>query len=83
VVVADLNNDRVRVAAVTSGTFYGRAMTAGDIYTIAGTGQANESGDGGPATKAQLSQPAGLGFDGAGDLFVSDLDFGRIREISG
>lgn len=82
-IAGEANGDRLRVVAARSGTFYGRAMTAGDIYTIAGTGQANESGDGGPATKAQLSQPAGLGFDGAGDLFVSDLDFGRIREISG
>jgi secreted PhoX family phosphatase len=83
VVLADLNNDRVRVIAESTGTFYSQAMTAGDIYTIAGTGHSRESGDGGPAVKAQLSQPDGLGFDGAGDLFVADLDFGRIREISG
>jgi hypothetical protein len=39
-VIADTFNSRVRVAAVRSGTFYGRAMTAGDIYTVAGTGRA-------------------------------------------
>ena len=37
-VIADTGNDRVRVVAASTGTFYGRAMTAGDIYTVAGTG---------------------------------------------
>jgi len=32
------DNNRIRVVAASTGTFYGRAMTAGDIYTIAGTG---------------------------------------------
>jgi hypothetical protein len=36
--VADSANNRIRVVAATSGTFYGAAMTAGDIYTVAGTG---------------------------------------------
>jgi hypothetical protein len=80
--LADTNNDRVRVVADATGTFYGQLMTAGDIYTIAGTGQGTESGDGGPATQAVLGQPIGLGFDGAGNLFVAD-ESGRIREISG
>jgi len=35
-VLADGLNRRVRVVAVTTGTFYGQAMTKGDIYTVAG-----------------------------------------------
>ena len=31
--IADINNNRVRVVAGRTGTFYGQPMTAGDIYT--------------------------------------------------
>ena len=37
VVIADASG-RVRVIAVPAGTFYGQAMTADDIYTVAGNG---------------------------------------------
>ena len=42
--VADEGNNRVRLVAATSGTFYGVAMTAGDIYTVAGDGTGGYSG---------------------------------------
>jgi hypothetical protein len=38
--------------------FEGQAMTAGDIYIAAGNGRVGFSGDGGPATSAELSLPA-------------------------
>ena len=38
-------------------------MTAGDIYTIAGTGTAGYTGDGGPAASAQVSVPGGVAAD--------------------
>ena len=34
--IADTGNNVIRVVAETTGTFYGQAMTAGDIYTVAG-----------------------------------------------
>ena len=37
-VIADTWNNRIRVVAARSGTCYGRAMTAGHIYTVAGGG---------------------------------------------
>src|SRR5438552_1756134 len=55
VLIADAGNARVRVVAARTGTFYGRAMTAGDIYTVAGDGSYGFSGDGGPATSAELT----------------------------
>ena len=55
--VADTFNNRVRMIAATSGTFYGIAMTAGDIYTVAGNGSFGFGGDGGPATAAELNAP--------------------------
>jgi hypothetical protein len=50
-VIPDSGNYRVRVVAAATGTFYGQAMTAGDIYTVAGDGTGGYSGDGGPATR--------------------------------
>src|SRR6266702_3033365 len=69
----------VRVMAATSGTFYGRAMTAGDVYTIAGNGVAGFSGDGGPATSAELGQPTGLAVDPAGNVIIADIITDRVR----
>jgi uncharacterized protein (TIGR03437 family) len=56
---------------------------AGFITTIAGTGTPGFSGDGGPATAAQLDAPGGLVFDAAGNLIVADSLNNRIRKISG
>jgi trimeric autotransporter adhesin len=80
-VIADTGNERVRVVAATSGTFYGQAMTAGDIYTVAGGGS-DGLGDGGPATSAELSQPAGVAVDGAGNLVIADSGSDRVRVVA-
>jgi sugar lactone lactonase YvrE len=50
------------------------------IVTVAGTGQAGFSGDGGPATQARLHGPMGLAFDAAGNLFIACGN--RVRRIS-
>jgi hypothetical protein len=82
VVIADTPNQRVRVVAVKAGTFYGQAMTAGNIYTVAGTGTHGFSGDGGPAAAAELSHPAGAAVDGSGNLLIADGGNGRIRVVA-
>jgi sugar lactone lactonase YvrE len=81
-VVADTGNSRIRVVAAQSGTFYGQAMTAGDIYTIAGDGERNLTGDGGPAAAAELRLPGGLTTDSAGNLVIADTGNQRIRVIA-
>ena len=81
-VIADTFNYRVRVVAESSGTFYGRSMTAGDIYTVAGNGGSGFSGDGGPAIRSGLYGPAGVAVDG-GNLMISDTNHDRIRIIGG
>src|SRR5204862_6979532 len=53
----------------------------GAISTVAGTGKAGFGGDGGPAPKAQMSQPHSLAFDAAGDLYVCDIVNHRSRKI--
>ncbi len=81
-VIADTENDRVRVVAATTGTFYGQAMTAGDIYTVAGDGQSSGLGDGGPATKAELAWPGAVAFDGSGNLLIADTLHDRVRLVA-
>ncbi len=53
----------------------------GTISTVAGTGKAGFSGDGGPATKAQMSAPHSLAFDPQGDILVCDILNHRVRKI--
>jgi hypothetical protein len=55
--------------------------STGIISTVAGNGTAGFSGDGGTATSAQLNQPMGLGFDGAGNLYFVDRANYRIRKV--
>jgi hypothetical protein len=81
-IIADRDNMRVRVVAATTGTFYGQAMTAGDIYTVAGNGQFGYSGDGGPATKAKLYVPRGVAVDGSGNLVIADTGNARVRVVA-
>ena len=69
--IADTNNQRIRVV-----------NTNGTISTIAGTGVAGISGDGGPASAAQLSRPVGLAIDAANNLFVADESNLRLRKIT-
>jgi hypothetical protein len=80
--IADSGNERVRVVAASSGTFYGQAMTAGDIYTVAGNGTDAFTGDGGAATAAGLL-PVSAVADTAGDLLIADATSNRIREVAG
>ena len=54
--------------------------TSGIISTIAGT-TIGFSGDGGPATSAQLNTPQGIAVDSLGNIFIADFYNNRIREI--
>ena len=80
--IADTGNNRVRVVAHKTGTFYGQPMAAGYIYTIAGTGTAGFSGDGGPATEATL-YPVGVAVDATGNLLIADTGDFRVRIVTG
>jgi streptogramin lyase len=56
-------------------------LKTGIISTVAGTGVAGFSGDGGLATKAQLRQPHSLIFDRDGTLLICDIGNQRIRRL--
>jgi uncharacterized repeat protein (TIGR01451 family) len=66
---ADRYNDRVRMVSAS-----------GTITTVAGNGNCCFSGDGGPATGAELSSPTGVALDSAGNLYIADSS--RIRMVS-
>jgi cysteine-rich repeat protein len=68
--IADTNNNRIR-----------RIEQDGSLTTLAGTGAAGFSGDGGPATSAELNLPSGIAVDGIGQVFVSDTTNHRVRRI--
>jgi len=55
--------------------------TLGIITTIAGTGIAGFSGDGGPAINAQLDTPTGVAKDIFGNIYISDSGSNRIRKV--
>jgi len=69
--IADTYNDRIR------------KVSNGVIATVAGAGVEGYNGDGGPATSALLSQPAGVAVDPSGNLYIADSGNGRVRKVSG
>jgi sugar lactone lactonase YvrE len=69
--IADAGNQRIRKVA------------AGVITTVAGNGIDGYSGDGGPATNAELASPQGIAADSSGNIYITDPTNNRIRKISG
>jgi len=69
--IADRNNNRVR-----------KINTSGIISTIAGTGAAGYTGDGGLATLAKLSHPNGVVVDASGNVYIADESNNVIRMIN-
>ena len=68
--IADFYNNRVRKVGIN-----------GIITTVVGNGLNYYIGDGGPATNAELNGPAGLAFDGSGNLFIADVGNNVIRKV--
>ena len=90
---APLSPDGVAVAG--DGTLYTadhyqnrirRVGVDGKISTVAGNGTSGFSGDGGPASSAQLYSPlgfpSGVAVAGDGTLYISDVGNNRIRKVT-
>jgi sugar lactone lactonase YvrE len=69
--VADSMNNVVRMV-----------NAAGIISTIAGNDTNGYSGDGGQATSAALNNPQDVALDSQGNLYISDRNNNRIREVN-
>jgi len=69
--IADAGNNRVRMV-----------NPIGVISTVAGNGTGGYSGDGGPATAAELNTPQSVAVDPSGDIFIADSSNNVIREVS-
>jgi RHS repeat-associated protein len=82
--IADSIDNRIEEIPNTTGTQWGIAMTAFDVYTIAGsaTGVAGHSGDGGKGYNALLSGPSSVVIDESGDLYIADSGNNRVQVVS-
>ena len=71
VYIADFNNDLIRKVTTSTGI----------ITSIAGNYSNGFSGDGGPATNAQIVQPTGVAVDATGNVYIADYGNARIRKV--
>ena len=78
VYIADTGNHRVRRVnrggTITDDRGYGLGRTPGESRGF--------SGDGGPATAAQLSGPRGVAVDGQGNVYIADYYNNRVRKVN-
>ena len=69
--IADTGNSEIREVSAA----------IGKISTVAGTGTVGASGNGGPATAAELNAPTNVAIDSAGDVYIADSNNNEIREV--
>jgi uncharacterized protein (TIGR03437 family) len=69
--VADTANNRVR-----------KVQPGGNLFTIAGNGNASYFGDGGPAAKGSVNQPEGVAVDPLGNVYIADTLDHAVRKVT-
>lgn len=81
VYIADASNSVIREVDARTGVI---RTVAGDYAKDQGKndGRGGYSGDGGPATRAQLNTPQGVAVDSAGDVFIADTLNNAVREVT-
>jgi hypothetical protein len=76
VFIADEYNNKIRGVNI-----FGTINTvAGNGYVVGPSGNGEYSGDGGPATSAELSHPQGVAVDAAGNTYIADWENNVIRD---
>ncbi len=81
VYIADAANNRIREVNAATGIITTVAGTDDDLVAGDPASFVGYSGDGGPATAAHLDNPQGVAVDAAGNIYISDTDNDRIREV--
>jgi uncharacterized protein (TIGR03437 family) len=77
-----------RVALDSAGNVYFSSgncvykMSGSTLLLVAGNSRPGFSGDGGPATNAQLNAPQGIAVDKSGDIYISDSNNNRVRIVT-
>ena len=69
--VADTGNNRIR-----------KVQPGGNLFTIAGNGNASYFGDNGPALKGSVNQPEGVAVNAAGNVYIADTLDNAVRKVS-
>lgn len=69
--VADTGNNRVR-----------EVQPGGNLFGVAGNGNASYFGDGTAATRASINQPEGVAVDARGNIYIADTLDNVIREVT-
>src|SRR5665647_779645 len=69
--LADTANSRIR-----------EAQPGGNLFTIAGNGNASYFGDGGAATKGSVNQPEGVAVDSLGNVYIADTLDHAVRRVT-
>ncbi len=70
--IADCYNHKVRKINIATGI----------ISTVAGTGSAGSTGDGGQAIAAKLNYPVGLAVDATGNVYIGDGVNNKVRKVT-
>ncbi|HVT41668.1 MAG TPA: NHL repeat-containing protein, partial [Acidimicrobiales bacterium] len=76
----------LRVVPATTGTFFGRAMTVGDLYTAAGAVPVQSAAGGGDGTRwvlTHLGTPTGVAVSASGTVYVADAARDEVLALSG
>jgi streptogramin lyase len=74
---SDTQNNRIRRIEFSSADFL-----TGVVSTIAGTGEAGDSGDGGPAQNAAINNPGDIEIGPDGNIYFADTNNHRVRVIN-
>ena len=81
VFISDSDNALIRFVSAADGNIY-TAAGSYNTYGSFSSGIYGYTGDGGPATKAELEFPTGLSFDSSGSLYAADTSNFAIRKIT-
>jgi len=75
-------NGNLNFADFSGNQVFWVSQGGGAVDAIAGNGTQGGSGDNGPATSAELSNPSDIALDGAGNLYIADFGNNRVRMVS-